>query len=198
MPARILGERIKRKEDPRLIQGRGHYVDDIKLNGMLHMAFARSPYGHARITSINTESARNSPGVVAVLTSEDLKDRLGQVPCAVGMKGLKVPDHPCLAVGRVRYLGEPVVAVVATNPYLAQDAAAQVEVDYDMLPAVTNLDKALESGSPLVHEAFGDNIAFKDTMEGGDWKTVEADPAIKVIKQRLINQRLGPVAMETR
>jgi len=106
MATKLLGERIKRKEDPRLIQGRGHYVDDIKLGGMLHMAFARSPYGHARITAINTEAARNAPGVVAVLTSDDVKGKLGQVPCAAGMKGLKVPDHPCLAEQRVRYVGE--------------------------------------------------------------------------------------------
>jgi aerobic carbon-monoxide dehydrogenase large subunit len=198
MPTKLLGERIKRKEDPRLIQGRGHFVDDIKLDRMLHMAFARSPYGHARITSINTEAARNAPGVVAVLTSEDLKGRLGQVPCAVGMEGLKVPDHHCLAVARVRYVGEPVVAVVATNRYLAADAASQVEVEYDMLPAVTNMDKALESRSPLIHETFGDNIAFTAKLEGGDWKKVEADSTVKVIRQRLVNQRLGPMAMETR
>jgi aerobic carbon-monoxide dehydrogenase large subunit len=198
MPTKLLGERIKRKEDPRLIQGRGHFVDDIKLDRMLHMAFARSPYGHARIASINKEAARNSPGVVAVLTSEDLKGKLGQVPCAVGMEGLKVPDHHCLAVDRVRYIGEPVVAVVATDRYLAADAASQVEVEYEMLPAVTNMDKALESASPLVHESFGDNIAFTAKLEGGDWKSVEADSTVKVIRQRLINQRLGPIAMETR
>jgi aerobic carbon-monoxide dehydrogenase large subunit len=198
MPAKLLGERIKRKEDPRLIQGRGHFVDDIKLDRMLHMAFARSPYGHARITSINTEAARNSPGVVAVLTSGDLKGNLGQIPCAVGMEGLKVPDHHCLAVERVRYVGEPVVAVVATDRYLAADAASQVEVEYEMLPAVTNMDKALESASPLIHESFGDNVAFTAKLEGGDWKKVEADPAVKVIRQRLVNQRLGPIAMETR
>ena len=198
MATKLLGERIKRKEDPRLIQGRGHYVDDIKLGGMLHMAFARSPYGHARITSIHTEAARNAPGVVAVLASGDLKGKLGQVPCAAGMKGLKVPHHPCLAEERVRYVGEPVVAVVATDRYLATDAAAQVEIEYEMLPAVTSMDKAIESGSTLVHESFGDNIAFRDQLEGGDWKTVESDSSVRVITQRLINQRLGPVAMETR
>jgi carbon-monoxide dehydrogenase large subunit len=198
MSTKLLGERIKRKEDPRLIQGRGHYVDDIKLDGMLYMAFARSPYGHARITSVNTEAARNAPGVVAVLTSEDLKGKLGQVPCAVGMEGLKIPDHPCMAVERVRYVGEPVVAVVATNRYLAADAAAQVDVEYEMLPVVTDMDNALESGSPVIHESFGNNIGFSARLEGGDWKAVEADPAVKVIKQRLVNQRLGPMAMETR
>lgn len=198
MGTKLLGERIKRKEDPRLIQGRGHYVDDIKLDGMLHMAFARSPYGHARITSINTEAARNAHGVVAVLTSEDLKGKLGPVPCAAEMEGLKIPHHPCLATDKVRYVGEPVVAVVATERYLAADAAALVEVEYDMLPAVTSMDKAIKSDSPLVHESLGNNIAFTAKLEGGEWTTVEADPSVKVIKQRLINQRLGPMAMETR
>ena len=198
MGTKLLGERIKRKEDPRLIQGRGHYVDDIKLDGMLHMAFARSPYGHARITSINTEAARNAHGVVAVLTSEDLKGKLGPVPCAAEMEGLKIPHHPCLATDKVRYVGEPVVAVVATERYLAADAAALVEVEYDMLPAVTSMDKAIKSDSPLVHESLGNNIAFTAKLEGGDWTTVETDPSVKVIKQRLINQRLGPMAMETR
>jgi aerobic carbon-monoxide dehydrogenase large subunit len=198
MTTKLLGERIKRKEDPRLIQGRGHYVDDIKLEGMLYMAFARSPYGHARITSIQTEAARNAQGVLAVLTAEDLKGKLGPVPCLAGMEGLKVPNHPCLAMERVRYVGEPVVAVVATSRYLAADAAAQVEVEYEMLPAITNMDKALEKGSPLVHESFGDNIAFVARTDGGDWKTVEDDPSVKVIKQRLINQRVGPMAIETR
>jgi len=198
MATKLLGERIKRKEDPRLIQGRGHFVDDIKLDGMLHMALARSPYGHARITSIQTEAARSAHGVLAVLTGDDLRGKLGPVPCLAGMDGLKVPEHPCLAMDRVRYVGEPVAAVVATDRYLAADAAALVEVEYDMLPAVTNMDKALESGSPLLHESFGDNIAFVARTDGGDWKTVEADPAVRVIKQRLINQRVGPIAMETR
>ncbi len=198
MATNLLGERIKRKEDPPLIQGRGHYVDDVKLEGMLYMAFARSPYGHARITSINIEAARNAPGVAAILTADDLKGKLGPVPCAAGMKGLKVPEHPCLATERVRYLGEPVVAVVATDRYLAVDAAALVEVEYEMLPAVTDMDKALQSDSPLVHESFGDNIAFVAKLEGGDWKTIESDSSVRVIKQRLINQRLGPIAMETR
>ena len=92
----LLGERIKRKEDPRLIQGRGHYVDDVKLDCMLHMAFARSAHAHARVKSVNVSAARAHPGVVAVYTGADLKGKVGLVPCAAGMEGLKVPDHPCL------------------------------------------------------------------------------------------------------
>src|SRR5579859_6022301 len=106
MATKLLGERMKRKEDPRLIQGGAHYVDDIKLDGMLHMSFARSPYGHARIISVNSEAARNAPGVVAVLTGENVRGQLGFVPCLAEMEGLKIPDHPCLALERVRYVGE--------------------------------------------------------------------------------------------
>ncbi len=105
MPSTILGERIKRKEDPRLIQGRGHYVDDIKLEGMLHMAFARSIHAHARIKSVNVTHARSSPGVVDVITGEEIKGKLGLVPCAAGIEGLKIPDHPCLATEKVCYVG---------------------------------------------------------------------------------------------
>ena len=194
----LLGERIKRKEDPRLIQGRGHYVDDVKLDGMLHMAFARSVHAHARVKSVNVSAARAHPGVVAVYTGADLKGKVGLVPCAAGMEGLKVPDHPCLAVDKVCYVGEPVAAVVARDRYVARDAADLIEVDYEPLPAVVDPEKALAAGSPLIHEKLGDNVAFVAKLEGGDWKLVEADKSLKVIKQRMINQRLAPVSMETR
>ena len=194
----LLGERIKRKEDPRLIQGRGHYVDDLKLDGMLHMAFARSVHAHARVKSVNVAAARAHPGVVAVYTGADLKGKVGLVPCAAGMEGLKVPDHPCLAVDKVCYVGEPVAAVVARDRYVARDAADLIEVDYEPLPAVVDPEKALAAGSPRIHEKLGDNVAFVAKLEGGDWKSVEADKSLKVIKQRMINQRLAPVSMETR
>ena len=196
--ARLLGTRMKRKEDPRLIQGRAHYVDDLKLDGMLYMAFVRSVHAHARIRKVDTASAKVLPGVVAVYTGQDIKGKLGLVPCAAGMEGLKVPEHPCMAIDKVCYIGEPIVAVVARDRYVARDAADLVEVDYDPLPAVTNPMKALERGSNLVHENFGDNIAFEAKLDAGDWKAVEADKTLKVIKQRFINQRLAPVSMETR
>ncbi len=194
----LLGERIKRKEDPRLIQGRGHYVDDVKLDGMLHMAFARSVHAHARVKSVNVSAARAHPGVVAVYTGADLKGKVGLVPCAAGMEGLKVPDHPCLAVDKVCYVGEPVAAVVARDRYVARDAVDLIEIDYEPMPAVVDPEKALAAGSPRIHEKLGDNVAFVAKLEGGDWKSVEADKSLKVIKQRMINQRLAPVSMETR
>jgi carbon-monoxide dehydrogenase large subunit len=198
MATTLLGERIKRKEDPRLIQGRGHYVDDIKLTGMLHMAFVRSVYAHAKLKSVNVEAAQSMPGVVAVFTGKDVKGELGLIPCAAGMDGLKVPENPCLAVDDVCYVGQPIAALIATDRYLARDATDAVEVDYEPLPVVSDLLAAVEAGSPRVHAQFPDNIAFEAKLEGGDWKTVEADKNLKVVKQRLINQRLGPVAMETR
>src|SRR5579863_1523487 len=198
MSTKLLGERIKRKEDPRLIQGRAHYVDDIKLDGMFHMAFLRSVYSHARITKVDTAAAKALPGVVAVYTGQDIKGKLGLVPCAAGMEGLKIPDHPGMAIDKVCYIGEPIAAVVARDRYVARDAAELIEVDYDPLPAVTDPMKALEKGSKLVHEKLGDNIAFLSRLDAGDWKAVEADKTIRVIKQRFINQRLAPVSMETR
>jgi carbon-monoxide dehydrogenase large subunit len=198
MSTKLLGERIKRKEDPRLIQGRAHYVDDIKLDGMLHMAFVRSVHAHARIKKVDTATAKVLPGVVAVYTGHDIKGKLGLVPCAAGMEGLKIPDHPCMAMDKVCYVGEPIAAVVARDRYVARDAADLIEVDYDPLPAVTDPMKALEKGSNLVHEKFGDNVAFVAKIDAGDWKAVEADKTIKVIKQRFINQRLAPISMETR
>ncbi|MGH9433820.1 MAG: xanthine dehydrogenase family protein molybdopterin-binding subunit, partial [Terriglobia bacterium] len=136
--------------------------------------------------------------VVAVLTGADLKGKLGLVPCAAGIEGLKVPDHPCLAIDEVRYAGEPVAAVIATDRYLARDASEKIEVDYEPLPVIVNPEKAIEPGSARVHEKLGDNIAFVAKLEGGDWKAIEADTSLKVVKQRLVNQRLAPASMETR
>ncbi len=198
MASKLLGERIKRKEDPRLIQGRAHYVDDLKLDGMLHMAFVRSVHAHARIRRVEDSAARAVPGVVDVLTGKDIEGKLGLVPCAVGMEGLKVPEHPCLAVDTVRYVGEPVAAVIARDRYAARDAVDKITVDYDPLPAVTNPEKALEKNSPLVHEKLKNNLAFVAKLEGGDCKSLEKGASLKVIKARFVNQRLAPVAMETR
>jgi carbon-monoxide dehydrogenase large subunit len=198
MSTAILGERIKRKEDPRLIQGLGHYVDDFKFDGMLHMAFSRSIYAHARIKSVDVTAAKRMPGVMAVVTGAELKGKLGLVPCAAGIEGLKVPDHPCLAMDEVRYAGEPVAAVIAADRYQARDAVEKIQIDYEPLPVVVDPEKAIQPGAPLVHESLGDNIAFVAKLEGGDWKALEAEAGLKVVKQRLVNQRLAPVSMETR
>src|SRR5713101_6226831 len=135
--ATMLGSPVKRREDPRLITGQATYVDDIKLLGMLHMAVLRSPYGHARINSINTEAARQLPGVVAVYTAEDLKGHVGSVAVAVPLghiaKGMGI--RGALAEGKVRFYGDPVVAVIAEDSYTARDAIDLIDVDYEPLPA---------------------------------------------------------------
>jgi aerobic carbon-monoxide dehydrogenase large subunit len=194
----VIGERTKRKEDPRLIQGRGHYVDDFKFDGMLHIAFARGVYAHALIKSVDVSEARSMPGVVEVITGQDLKGKLGFVPCAASMEGLKVPDHPCLAIDKVCYAGEPVAAVVATDPYLARDAVEKIVIDYNPLPPLTNPEMAIQPGADAIHAALGDNVAFSAKLEGGDWSQIQSDPTLRIIRQRLLNQRLAPAAMEPR
>src|SRR5439155_19937721 len=144
------GKRMKRKEDPRMIRGISHYAGDLKLAGMVYSAFARSPHAHAEIKAIRTDAAKALPGVIAVYTSADTAS-LGPGPCAIQMPDLKVPRHPVLAEGRVRYVGEPVAVVVAEDFYTARDAAELVEVDYEALPVVTHRQKALSKESPLVH-----------------------------------------------
>lgn len=198
MATKLLGERVKRKEDPRLIQGRGHYVDDLKLDGMLYVAFVRSAHAHARIKRIDDSAARAHSGVVDVITGSEIKGKLGLIPCAAGMEGLKVPEHPCLGVDKVCYVGEPLAAVFALDRYVARDAADKIEVEYEPLPAVTDPEKALQKNSPRVHEKLPDNVAFVAKLEGGDWKAVEQNQSLKVVKQRLINQRLAPLSIETR
>src|SRR5579885_3518467 len=150
--AAMVGTPIKRREDPRLITGQATYVDDIKLLGMLHMAVLRSPYGHARINSIKTDAARKLPGVVAVYTADDLKGKVGNIAIAVPL------GH--IAEGKVRFYGDPVAAVIAETPYIARDALDLIEVDYEPLPAIVDVEKAMQPGAPLLYEQFGTNVAF--------------------------------------
>src|SRR5438552_7217423 len=137
--APLFGQSIKRREDPRLITGRGVYVDDVKLPGTTYAAFVRSPHAHARIRSIDSSAARKLKGVVAVYTGKDLVAG-GVKPIPVGwlLPDIKVPAHHPLAVDRARYMGEAVALVIAETPYLARDAVELVEVDWEILPAVAD------------------------------------------------------------
>lgn len=156
---KFVGERVKRREDPRLITGTATYVDDLRLPGMLHAVILRSPHAHARMNSIDINAASKAPGVITALTGAELKDKIGSLPC-VAIAEHK-PFHPVLATDKVRYVGEPIVVVVATDPYKAQDALDLVEVDYDPLEAVVNPEKALEQTAPLIHEDFGSNLVHR-------------------------------------
>src|SRR6202140_4011537 len=158
-PETLVGKRIRRLEDPRLITGTAVYLDDIKMPGMHHACVVRSPHGAARIKSIDTKPALGRPGVAAVFTGADVKN-LGAVPCAASLPGLRVPRHHLLAQDRVYYVGHPVAVVVATDRYLAHDAADLVEVEYEPLGAVTDPEKALAAGAPAVHPEWPDNLSF--------------------------------------
>src|SRR5436190_19369866 len=192
----LVGKRIRRREDPRLITGTATCVDDIKMPGMHHACILRSPHGAARIRSINAKSALKHPGVVAVFTGKDIKD-VGPVPCGASLPGLRVPPHSILANDRVYFVGHPVAVVVATDRYIAADALDLIEVDYEPLPAVADPEKALAPGAPAVHPEWPDNIAFTFHQEGGDIEAAFRDAEV-VIKQRITSQRLIPSAMEPR
>ncbi len=202
--AAMIGASIKRREDPRLITGQATYVDDIKLIGMLHMSVLRSPYGHARMKSIETEAARNYPGVVAVYTAEDLKGKVADMSIGVPLppyieKGMG--RRGPLAEGKVRFYGDPVAVVVAEDKYIAWDALDLINVDYEPLPAAIDVEKAMQSGAPVLYEEFGTNVAFSQHPPTDEIDKVFEQTVTEggiVVKARLVNQRLIPAPMETR
>ena len=193
----FIGRAMKRVEDPRLLRGAATYVDDIRLPGLLHVAIVRSPYAHARVERIDTAAARALPGVVAVLTGADINDRCGFVPCEASIDGMKSPEHTVLASNRVYFVGHPVAVVVATDPYVARDAVEAVDVDYDPLPVVTDPEAALAPDAALTHPDLGTNVCFTDVLTGGDIDEAfrRAD---RIIKQRIVHQRLTPMPIEPR
>jgi carbon-monoxide dehydrogenase large subunit len=195
-PELLVGKGIRRKEDPRLITGTATYVDDIKMPGMHHACIVRSPHAAAKIKGIRVREALDHKGVVAVFTGADVKG-LGPVPCAASLPGLRVPHHHLLAQDRVYYVGHAVAVVVATDRYIARDAADLVEVDYEPVAAVADPEKAIAGGAPAVHPEWPDNVAFTFHQEGGDVEKAFREAEV-VIKQRITSQRLIPTAMETR
>src|SRR5829696_6925348 len=233
---RYMGNSVPRKEDPAFLMGHANWTDNIKLPGMLHMALLRSPYAHARITSIDASAAKEQPGVVAVYTDEDLASELDgsamEAEAAPGYavdvdeapesevgvtptgndeaeapprsftgwpvtEDIKIPDHWPLARGEVNFAGEPVAVVVATDRYKAQDALEFIEVDYEPMGVVTDIEKALEEGSPLVHQKFGTNECYTWTLGTGDVEEAFSKADV-VVSERYIQQRLIPSAIETR
>jgi len=191
-----VGQPLKRKEDPRLIQGLSHYTDDFHPAGACSMMVLRSPYAHARIKSIDTAAARALPGVLAVITGADI-GQLGTIPCGADLPGMKRPVFTLLATDKVRFVGHPVAAVAAEDQYIAKDALDLIEVDYDPLPAVVDPEKAIEPGATKLYDDFSDNVSFLYKLESGDLAGAFAK-AQRVVKQRMLNQRLAPVSMETR
>jgi carbon-monoxide dehydrogenase large subunit len=198
---KLMGQPVKRREDPRLITGSSQYVDDIQLPGMLHIVFVRSPYGHAKINSIDTAAALKVPGVVAVYTAKDLEGATtGPLPYEFGwepFQNVKNMERGPLATDKVRYVGDPIAAVLAETRYAARDGAGAVEVDFEPLPAVIDPEKAMEDGAPLLYEEFGTNLGHTISQSHGDIDGAFAT-ADKVVTLKVVNQRLLPTAMETR
>jgi carbon-monoxide dehydrogenase large subunit len=192
----LVGKRIRRREDPRLITGTATYVDDIKMPGMHYASIVRSPHAAANIKSIDISKAAALPGVAAVFIGRDT-EKVGPVPCGASLPGLRVPHHHILATDRVYFVGHPVAVVVATDRYIAADAADLVEVEWEVLPAVADPVKAIAPGAPAVHPQWPDNKAFDFHQEHGEIDKAFAEADV-VIKQRITSQRLIPAAMETR
>ena len=197
MTTAAFGAALKRKEDPRLITGQGTYVEDVTLTGMLHMVLVRSPLAHALIKSIDTAEALKSPGVIAVFTGEDLKEELGSLPCGWVVPDTKEVPHPPLAVDRVRYVGDAVVAVLAESAAQASDGASVVDVEYEELDAVIDMNDALADGAVQLHEDAPSNTAFEWEVDAGSISEAKSSSDV-VVTQRFVNQRLIPTAMENR
>ena len=192
----LIGASIRRVEDAPLITGAGCYTDDIQLPRMLHMALLRSPYPHAKIISINTNAAKAMAGVIAVVTGDDLSERL-HVPAIPMVPGMKIPPHPLLARGAVHAAGTPVAAVIAQSRALAHDAVSAIVVEYEALPAVVNAEKALEPGAPLAREELESNVCYIATKKGGDVDKAFAE-AEHIVRMRIASPRLVAMAMEPR
>jgi aerobic carbon-monoxide dehydrogenase large subunit len=195
-PTAELGRARLRKEDAKLITGQTNWTDNIKLPGMLHLAFLRSPYAHAKITRVNVSGALGQPGVIAAFSGADFAGEQGSLPCAWPVTpDIVIPPHPPMAVDEVRYVGEAVAVVVARDRYAAADALASIDVDYEPLPPVLDIRTALQQDSPKVHEAG--NKSYEWVFANGDVDAAFRDAPV-VLERNYRQQRLIPCAMEPR
>jgi carbon-monoxide dehydrogenase large subunit len=198
LPAtRYIGESVLRVEDERVLTGRGRYVDDLQLAGMLHAVFVRSPLAHARIASIDASRAREMPGVVDVVTAEELVAGTSPMVVHAELPNYRSPVFHPLATDRARYVGDPVALVIAETRYQAEDARDAVEVDYDPLDAVVTADDARNAAKPAVFEDMGTNVSFSDSRTYGDPDAAFAS-ADRVVRLSLRTPRALHVPLETR
>ena len=202
MTTRYFGERIKRNEDPRLLMGQGLYVDDVDLPNMLHVAFVRSPYAHAKINNIDVSQALLREGVVAIYTANDLGDYWKPGPLLVSpppVDGIVFNEKTQvpLAKDKVKFAGEPIVMVLAESRYIAEDALADIQIDYEPLEAVVDLEKALQPDSTLIHEEIGSNVAANVVQRKGDYEAVK-DNAALIVKRRFLYEHGCAAAIENR
>ncbi len=193
----FVGAAVRRREDLSLITGAGRFLDDIMPPDTVYLRIVRSPHAHARIRAVRTTDAASSPGVVTIVTAADLPSPVPVVPAGGMFPGVEIARHPLLADGVVRYVGQPVAAVVARAPYAARDAAERVVVEYEPLVPVVDVDAALAPGAPVLHGALGSNLVFALDVESGDPDRAFADADI-VVEADLRQPRLAPVTMECR
>ena len=194
----LVGASPKRKEDGRFVAGGGRYLDDVRVAGLLHLAFVRSPHAHARVRAIDAAAARAVPGVVAVLSLDDLPELAdATVPPLVPEPKGRPYVHPVLAGARVRHVGEPVAVVVASDPYAAADGVERVVVAYDPLPAATSPAAAIAPGAPRVNETWPDNLASVTASAKGRPEEALARAPV-VVAARLAYPRVAGMPLETR
>jgi carbon-monoxide dehydrogenase large subunit len=200
---KYVGQRMTRTEDPQILTGQALFVDDVEIPGMLHAAFLRSDYAHARLVSIDVSSAREKPGVVAVYTAEDMGADWRPSPPNVspppGMEGVTFHSRTPvpLVKDKVRHAGEALAVVIAENRYIAEDAAEEIWAELEPLEAVVDLKKALEPGTPLVHDDLDSNLAAHLVQEKGDYQAARKEADL-VIKRRILIDRCAAGAMENR
>ncbi|MEP0806128.1 MAG: xanthine dehydrogenase family protein molybdopterin-binding subunit [Chloroflexota bacterium] len=203
MDRKLIGKRVVRNEDPRLLTGHAQFVDDVQLPGMLHAAFLRSEYAHARLLKVDVSKARAHPGVVAVFTAEDMgKDWFPGPPLVSPPPTVKdVIFHSRrqvpLAKDKVRHAGEAIAVVIAESRYIAEDAVEDIEVEYEPLPVVLDLEKALEPDSPLVHDDLESNLAARLYQKKGDYEAARQQADV-IVRRRIVIERGAAAAMENR
>ena len=198
-PTTYVGQSVRRLEDHRLLIGNGRYLDDLKIPGLLNAAVLRSPHAHASILSIDSSRARQLPGVVSVITADDLTGIATEIPTRTRADADEIhpPFHPVLANDRVCYVGQPVAIVVAETEYLASDALELIDVQYQPLPSIIDPNYALAEGAPVLHEHIGANLALQTLSSGGDLDAAFAS-ADRVVTGKYHVQRLAPAPMEPR
>ena len=196
MTTLAFGSSIRRIEDPHLIRGAGRYVDDLRPAGCLHLVFLRSHLAHATIGRIDLAAARKAKGVVAAWSATDLQN-LKPLRIEEGVEGMALPERRVLSSGRVRHAGEAVAMLVAESLAEARDALELIELELEPLPVITDMERALQDGAPLLYPELGSNVAFRKEVKRGAVKR-SFDQADVVVRERLVNQRLIPAPLEPR
>ena len=198
-PNRYIGQPVPRADAQRLLMGRGRFVDDMQAPRTVHAAFLRSPVAHGRIVSLDVAAARRMPGVVAVITGADL---VGVVEPYVGvlshLAGLRSAPQMPMAVGRVRWQGEPVAMVLAQSRAEAEDAVAEIHLDLEDLPAATDMERALDPDAPVIHPEFGSNLAWTRTVNVGDVDAALKGQDITIVEREFRFGRHTGVTLEAR